>query len=108
MATRIKFEYKGTPYTLEYNRKIVKRMASNGFSLELIEQNPMEGIPRLFQGAFQANHKNMPINRVEEIYELFPDKEELVKTLAIMFNEPLEFLVEEPDESVKINWVRED
>lgn len=108
MATRIKFEYKGEPYTLEYNRKTVRRLANNGFSLDLLEHNPLEGIQRLFQGAFQVNHSRTPINQMEEIYNFFPNKEELVQTLARMYNEPLEFLVEEPDDSVKINWVRED
>lgn len=105
--TPIIFDYKGQRYELTFTRKTAKTLMSNGLTLESITNNPLEAVPRLFSGAFNANHARVPLNQREEMFELIGDKEELLSALYELFVEPIGELMDEPkDESVKINWGR--
>lgn len=104
MAKTINFSYEGTDYTLEFTRKSVRAMEQAGFDLSAIASKPMTVLPELFAGAFQAHHKYMKEEKINEIYALLPNKKDLVEKLAEMYNEPIEALVEEPDESKNVKW----
>ena len=105
MSKQISFEYKGTNYTLEYNRKTVQEMERNGFVVADIETKPMTALPMLFAGAFRAHHRFVKRETIDEIYAALPNKDALIGKLAEMYNEPLVSLLNEPEESEKkVEW----
>lgn len=108
MAKTINFNYEGKEYTLEFTCDSVRQLEREGFVIEDITRKPMTVLPKLFAGAFLANHKydkNVRTN-VDEIYKKFTDKNKLIERLAEMYNETVESLVDEPDEGDKgnIQW----
>ena len=108
MATRLKFNYAGKEYTLEYNKEQVKRLSAQGFSQELMSARPLDAIPMLFKGAFGMHHKNVSNKVIEEIYDNMGDKTALIEMLIRMFAEPIEDLMVEPEEASKITWEQVD
>lgn len=107
MATKINFTYDGRDYTLEYNRKTVKRMEDNGFVASRIIEAPMSVLPDLFAGAFLANHKFTKREIIDEIFDKMTDKQQLIDTLSKMYNEPIRALMEESDGGNGIAWTTE-
>ena len=99
MAKQWTIEYDGTKYTLEYTRRTVQMMERRGFVASDVEKKPMTVLPELFAGAFLAHHQYLKKNQIEEIYAHLPHRNELIGVLAEMYNEPLETLLEEPEES---------
>ena len=107
MATKINFTYDGVDYTLAYTRKSVKQMEDRGFVAARFAEAPMTILPDLFAGAFIANHKFTKRETIDAIFDKMTDKQMLVDTLSKMYNEPLEALMEEPDEGNGIRWAKE-
>lgn len=99
MAKQIKLTYDGTEYTLEYTRKSVEIMEKNGFNFRDIRTAPMTTIPTLFAGAFLAHHKWVKDGVIEKIFALIPNKDDLLEKLSDMYNEPLEAMLADPEES---------
>ena len=96
MAKQIKFEYKDKEYTLEYTRESVKQMEREGFRGEDILNKPMLTLPKLFAGAFKAHHKfDAKQKQIDEMFELFTNKQALVEKLAEMYSEPIETLMDD-------------
>lgn len=105
MAKTIEFDYENQHYVLEYNRRSVEVLESRGFNLADIDSKPMLTLPRLFEGAFIAHHRFVKKNVIDKIYEAMPNKDELFENLVEMYQEPINTLVEEPDEKGKnIDW----
>lgn len=105
MSKQISFEYKGTNYTLEFNRKTVQAMERDGFVVQEIESKPMTALPMLFAGAFRMHHRFIKRELIDEIYDAMPNKDDLIGKLAEMYNEPLVSLLNEPEESEKkVEW----
>jgi len=106
MAKQIKFTYEGKEYTLEYTKRTVKQMERNGFVLAEIEEKPNTLIPALFAGAFMANHKHIKPEIPEAIFDCITNKDKLVTTLIEMYVEPMNALMEEPEEGAegKVDW----
>lgn len=104
MAKTLTFSYGGKDYTLEYTRRTVREMENKGFAAEDITRKPMTVMPQLFAGAFKANHPTVKAELINEIYRNMPNKTELVGRLAQMYNEPINTLVEEPEEGNAISW----
>lgn len=106
MAKQIRFEYQGKQYTLEFTRRSIEIMERQGFNINDIADKPMTTLPALFAGAFLANHRWVKREIIDEIYEQMPNKEELLQKLAEMYNEPLEALLEDPNENEGnvVNW----
>jgi hypothetical protein len=105
MAKQIKFEYKGNEYTLEFTRKSIEIMERQGFVASEITEKPMLTLPALFAGAFLAHHRYLKREIIDEIFEKFTNKQELIGKLAEMYNEPIEALFEEPKESEgNVSW----
>ncbi len=105
MAKTINFEYNGNEYTLEFTRKSIETMERQGFVIGDIVDKPMLTLPALFAGAFLANHRFMKRKEIDEIYSKMTNREDLLQKLAEMYNEPLEALMEEPEESEgNVEW----
>ncbi len=107
MAKQLVFEYKNNEYTLEYTRETVKQMEREGFVASEIMTKPMNTLPKLFAGAFKANHKyDVKQKQIDEIFDLFTNKNALIEKLAEMYHEPFEALMdnENVDEGNAIAW----
>ena len=107
MGKQISFEYKDKEYTLEYTRETVKQMEREGFVAGDIVNKPMLTLPKLFSGAFKAHHKfDTKQKLIDEIFDLFTNKQALVEKLAEMYAEPMETLMdnESVDEGNAIAW----
>lgn len=106
MAKQISFEYDGKQYTLEFTRKSIEMMERQGFNINDITEKPMTTLPALFAGAFIAHHRFVKRDIIDEIYSKLTNKQELLQKLAEMYNEPLEALMEDPDdnEGNAVNW----
>ena len=107
MGKQLNFEHKGKEYTLEYTRESVKQMEREGFKGEDIINKPMNTLPKLFAGAFKAHHKfDVKQKQIDEMFELFKNKQALVEKLAEMYAEPMEALMDDEniDEGNAIAW----
>lgn len=106
MAKKLEFNYQGKDYTLEYTRESVKQMEREGFVAGDILAKPMLTLPKLFAGAFKAHHKyDVKQKQIEEIFDLFSNKNALIEKLAEMYHEPFEALMDDAaDEGNAIAW----
>lgn len=107
MGKQLNFEHKNKAYTLEYTRESVKQMEREGFVASDIFEKPMLTLPKLFAGAFKAHHKfDTKQKQIDEIFELFKNKQALVEKLAEMYSEPMEALLDDDniDEGNAIAW----
>lgn len=106
MAKQLNFEYKGKEYTLEYTRESVKQMEREGFVASDIVNKPLIMLPRLFAGAFKAHHKfDVKQKQIDEMFDLFKNKNALIEKLAEMYAEPMETLMDDTaDEGNAIAW----
>ena len=103
MAKTITIQYEGTEYTLEYTRKSIETMERQGFVVSDIEDKPMSTLPVLFAVAFLAHHRFVKRDVIDAIFLKMPRKGELINDLAEMYNEPLEALMDEPDQESEGN-----
>ena len=106
MSKTIQFEYKGNNYVLEYNRYAIKMMEKQGFDADSFTKQPMTMIELAFEGAFIKNHSNTTKAEVEEIYDLFSNKKQLINQLIVMIQETYSTLFEDKkdDNSKNIEW----
>lgn len=107
MSKKITFEYKGKEYTLEYNARSVKEVQASGFKKEDMSDKSLIMLPLLWQGAFLMHHRfEKNLSKVaEETLSLMTDKLTLYEKLLEMYDEPVEALIDEPeDDSVKVSW----
>lgn len=106
MSKTIEFSFGDKNYKLQFTRKTVVEMERKGFSLSDLAVKPLSVLPMLFEGAFLAHHRYTKSDIIDEIYKRFKNKQELVEKLADMYNEPVETLLEEPEEDAEgnIDW----
>ena len=106
MAKQIVFTYEDKEYTLEFTRRTVKQMEDEGFVAQDIDRKPMTLLPALFAGAFKAHHRFVKQDVIDKIYAGMPRKHELIGKLAVMYNDPIVTLMEEPDEKAvkNVSW----
>lgn len=105
MNKKIEFNYKGTDYVLEYNRKAVEFMERQGFVVSELAEKPMLMLPMAFEGLFFKNHKNAKKTDIDEIFDKFKDKSALISTIAEMLNETYSTLQAEPEGTEgNIDW----
>jgi hypothetical protein len=110
MATnkKIRINYEGKEYTLEFTKNTVRAMQANGFDISKIDTSPNVVIPDLFAGAFRKNHPFIKADVLADIYANLKGKAELISTLAEMYSEPAIGLFEDPEESEKnVSWTME-
>ena len=99
MAKTLKFLYEGQEITLEFTRKSVEIMESNGFNLSAAAEKPMTTLPALFAGSFLAHHKYMKKEKIDAIFEKMNKRYEIFPKLSEMYMDTLSFLTDEPAES---------
>ena len=110
MAKTITFTFEKTAYTLEYTRETVSAMEQNGLTLSDVQNigdKPINTVMMLFTGAFMAHHrKAAPISGlVETICHSIPNTRDLIEALVEMYTEPLDALMDEPEEDKgKTEW----
>lgn len=105
MAKQIKFSFEGTDYVLEYSRRTVREVESEGFDPNEIGAKPMTMIPLLVSGAFRKNHRFVKPAVIDKIYQAIPRKDEFVQALAECYNETVNTLIEEPAaEEGNVQW----
>lgn len=105
MGKQINFKHNDKEYTLEYTRESVKQMEREGFVANDIVTKPMLTLPKLFAGAFKAHHKyDTKQKQIDEIFELFTNKQALIEKLAEMYAEPMETLMDDSNEGNAIAW----
>ena len=96
----------GVTYTLEYTRKSVEMMEKQGFIADDVEKKPMTMLPALFAGAFLAHHRFVKREIIDNIYKKLTHKDKLIEKLAEMYNEPIQSLMEEPEDAAKnVDWM---
>ena len=99
MAKTITFNFEGTEYTLEFTRASVATLEKQGFNINDISDKPLTTLPALFAGAFLAHHRFVKREVIDRIFAKMTNKKDLVMRLAEMYNETIESLVDEPEES---------
>lgn len=99
MAKQLLVNYKGTDYTLEYNRRSIEQMERQGFVAGEITSKPMTVLPTMFAGAFLKNHRKVKRELIDDIFGHIPNKQDLIAKLAEMYNEPIEALFDDPEET---------
>ena len=90
-------------YTLEYTRRTVKEMQSEGFRINELGDKPLVVVPALFAGAFRAHHRRVKGDVIERILDEMPNKEKLIEILIEMYNDAEASLMDEPDEDAEKN-----
>jgi hypothetical protein len=105
MAKQIRFSYNGVDYTLEFTRESIAQLERQGLVASEITDKPMTVLPALFAGSFIANHRFTKQALIKEIFEKMPDKAQLIAKLLEMFNEPLETMMDDPEDSEgNVKW----
>ena len=107
MAKQLNFSHKGKDYTLQFTRESVKQMEREGFVAGDIVTKPMNTLPKLFTGAFKAHHRfDVKQKEIDEMFDLFKNKQALIEKLAEMYAEPMETLMDDAalDEGNAIAW----
>lgn len=99
MSKKIEFDFDGKHYTLEFTRASVTAMQRQGFDIDLVPKFIALHLPTLFAGAFMANHKYIKPDLVDKIYDQISGKVDMVTSLVEMYREPLNALLEDPEES---------
>lgn len=113
MAKRIKIEYDGVKYTLEYSRKTVQAMEEAGFRIDEMDSMPMTMLPKLFSGAFLMHHSRVKQELVDEIFDAQKGKVKLLHALTELYSEPFKAMFGEDGEDGEdedegnFDWVME-
>ncbi|MGN0558376.1 MAG: DUF5055 domain-containing protein [Acutalibacteraceae bacterium] len=105
MAKTIEIEFEGVNYTLEFTRRSVDIMERRGFKISDIGSKPVSTLPQLFAGAFLAHHRFIKQDVIDKIFAKLKSKDELIGMLAEMYNEPIEAMMNEPQEADEsLDW----
>lgn len=99
MAKTITFTFDGMEYCLGFTRRTVQMMENEGFNVQQIDAKIATMLPQLFAGAFKAHHRFTKPSTIDAIYDALPNKQELYSKLIEMYNEPLEALMADPEET---------
>lgn len=106
MNKKIEFEDNGKKYVLEYNREAIEIMERQGFVASEMIKRPMTMLPLAFQGLFYKNHKDVRKSFIDECYNRFPNKSELIEAIADMISETYNSLTDEnvDNEKGNLDW----
>lgn len=103
--TKITFEYGGKSYTLCYTADALKRMERNGFKFGKIDESILTYAEELFNGAFIANHSEVPARKRSEIYAaLAGNVEGGEETIGEILLEMVNEAVEEMKPKGNVSW----
>lgn len=102
MAKQITIEYNKRQYILEFTRESVVALERSGFKIGDLADYPNLMLPKLFFGAFKANHPSVRQKLTDEILDKIKNKNGLIDKLTEMYAEPLETLFD--DEKGNVEW----
>lgn len=101
--SKITFTYDGTNYILEFDRDSANRTALNGLDVsKLSGEQIITGPKMIFEGALFKHHGRLSKRKVEEIFESFDEKTELIGALTEMYAQAVESVYS--DGSGKTKW----
>lgn len=102
---KVEFDYEDEHYILEFSRRTVAAMEGSGFVLQKVMDKPASMFPQLFSGAFAMHHPRIKEEKINEIYKVLTDKDELMAALIESYQAPLNALFDEPEEETKkVHW----
>lgn len=105
MNKKIQFEVNGEKYILEYNREAIEIMERQGFVASEMANKPMTMLPLAFQGLFYKNHKRAKKSFIDECYNKFSNKQQLIETIGEMIAETYDCLTDdEGNKEGNLNW----
>lgn len=97
MAKTMQIKYAGKEYTLEFTRASVRKMFRDGFDIENVTKDPFV-VFDLFKYAFLAHAPNASEDEIAAIYSKVKNKQSLLEKLAYMYRDPIETLLDEPED----------
>lgn len=107
-CSRIKFEYEGVPYTLEFDRDtIVMTERAYDVSVKDLSDSKIGAIRGVFAGSFLKNHPDTEPDTIDAIWSAMPNKLALTKKLVRSYVEGFNTLVGDPAEGNAISWTAE-
>lgn len=106
MNKKIEFEENGEKYILEYNRESIEILEKQGFNVNEMTSKPMSMLPLAFQGLFYKNHRYVKKAFIDECYDRFKNKQQLIEVIAEMIMETYESLTDDENVGDKgnIDW----
>lgn len=105
MSKQISFEYEGKEYNLEYTLRTAGQANDDGFILDQLGEKPALMIPKLVYWAFVRHQKGITRNKTEEIYKWIRDKNGFITTLAEMYADAVNALIDDGEaEEGNANW----
>jgi len=106
MAMTLSFTFEGKAYELAFTRNSVRTMEATGFNAEELFTKPMTMVPKLFEGAFMANHKGIKHKDIDRIYDALTNRSELIGKLVEMYRETVTSLMtdEEGEDEGNVSW----
>lgn len=106
---RIRFEYEGDEYVLEFNRNALRMLDERyDFSYNDLEKLQVSKLPDLFYCAFMMHHSNVKRSKSDEIWDMLGGKEDVIMTLIEMYAGVMNSIMESNAEEGKaIAWTAE-
>lgn len=103
------FEYMGTVYTMEFNRKtatILERNFGVNIAKTLAGDVNITDLPVVFQVSLMMHHPKMKQETAIELFDLMGDRQGLLKVLAELLANTVMTMFEEPEEGKAISWTQ--
>ena len=86
-------------YTLQYNRDTIAKALNAGLKPDVMEEGGVEAalmVPILFNYAFEMHHPGLEEKEKDAIYNMLPNKSDLIGDLAELFADPIDQLTADP------------
>jgi len=105
---RIRFEYKGAPYTLEFDRDTVTRAERTyGISMNDLGEAKLTTMQSLFAASFVKHHPKVSRSLINEMWATMGDKVGLYAALVEMYGGVASSVLEDGDEGNRTDWASE-
>ena len=102
---RIKFDWNGTEYPLEFDRdSVMQAERAFGISYEDLRSGRTYVMHDLFAAALIKHHPRMKAATIEALWAAMGDKAGLYRELALMYADTLAQTLEEPEEGKALAW----
>lgn len=109
-AHSLSFDYEGTTYTMEFNRRTVEFMERqkgiNIVGLITGTKIEMTALPEIFRCSLMMHHPKMKESTADGLFALMSDKTELFNALIELIARAVNTTYEEPQEGKAISWSR--
>lgn len=109
LAKYLTFDYHGTTYTMEYNRRSVEVLQKQlGVDVtELVKGNVnILDLPAMFRCSLILHHPNMKQETVDMLFAAMGDRAGLLRALSEMILGTVNTLYEEPKSGNVISWTQ--